>query len=222
MFHPIKLFLRTLVKLDSTGFLTFLALELSSIKKEHEAWLRPFFGGKHDTIIDVGASIGMHTLHFAKMAKKVVAIEPEKRSFRALSFRTRNYRNVVPLKLVISDKNSMLKLYTSDHPLHHSLLGNHSDKIEMVLSMTLDELANKLKLTDITLIKIDTEGAEHLVIEGAEKVLSEQKPRLVIEYHGNMDVVTGKLKSYGYVQETIRVGAGVGVKEHGWIRAYAI
>jgi len=48
-------------------------------------------------------------------------------------------------------------------------------------------------------VKIDMEGAEALALRGAERVLGEARPRLLLEvYEQNADEVGAILRGYGY------------------------
>ena len=64
----------------------------------------------------------------------------------------------------------------------------------------LDTLARQLKVRKIDFIKIDTEGAELMVLKGSKKILMSNKPRLIMEIHGedNMRKVRELLKNLGY------------------------
>ena len=50
-----------------------------------------------------------------------------------------------------------------------------------VLTTTVDYLTSKTTSGPVRLIKVDTEGAELPVMRGAERVLSESKPAVVLE-----------------------------------------
>jgi FkbM family methyltransferase len=53
-----------------------------------------------------------------------------------------------------------------------------------VQTVTLDELSSTMHIDDIPfLIKIDVEGAEHLVLEGGKKFIKQYKPIILLEIH---------------------------------------
>lgn len=208
-------FIRILLNLDTFGILWYLTLRIF-INQKYETWLRPFFSlEEHNTIIDVGASQGVHTLYFANIAKKVVAVEPENKNFMFLRALEKKHKNIIPVKVALSNKSGVVKLWKDSNALCHSII-NNGDKFEVVPSKTLDQLVRQLTLTDVTLVKIDTEGAEHLIIEGGKTFFAQQKPILVIEYHKNKDALAANLQSLDYNWSVIKVGVG----EHGWIHAY--
>jgi len=128
-------------------------------------------------IVDVGAHVGTFTLLASKIVGekgKVIAIEPEPKNYKQLieNIKLNNFLNVNPLNIALGDYNGFGKLYISYSPQCHSLLFKE-DKISSieVLLKTLDNLLEELNLKKIDVIKIDVEGAEILVLKGAEKTL---------------------------------------------------
>ena len=63
----------------------------------------------------------------------------------------------------------------------------------------LDVLVEKLKLTPPDVIKIDAEGAECDILEGARTTLTKYRPALYVELHGTGPRVRTILQSMGYV-----------------------
>lgn len=136
--------------------------------------------------VDVGANLGNHTAYFAKhLGYRVVSIEPEEQNVELLR------ENI--------EVNGLLDSVTV-HPvaamaeagavsLEQRIEGNRGTFFARatesgVESTTLDELVGE---QDVALIKIDVEGAELDVLSGAEKVLSTQRPLVVVEAHGSAD-----------------------------------
>ena len=62
-------------------------------------------------------------------------------------------------------------------------MGN--DPIAEILDdlLKLDDILAEQKISKVDLIKIDVEGAEIQVLEGANKLLSRQSPKLLIDIH---------------------------------------
>ena len=149
-----------------------------------------------DIVIDVGANIGYYTLIFAQLVGKtgkVFAFEPESKNFEILkkNVKINNYNNVIVEQKIISDKSGKMKLFISDSDIvGHRIqqMGNFKKFIE-VESVTLDEHMKKLNLDKkINFIKIDVEGAEPKVLQGAKKIL-EQNSKLKIFTEFNRDVI---------------------------------
>ena len=71
----------------------------------------------------------------------------------------------------------------------------------MVKTMTIDNLVAAQNLDIISLLKIDVEGAEVLVLKGATTTLTHKKiQNLIIEYHSlkNYDYIVKLLEQLGY------------------------
>ena len=134
-----------------------------------------------DIVIDVGANIGYYTLIFAQLVGKtgkVFAFEPEPKNFEILkkNIEINNYDNVTAEQKIISDKCEKMKLFVSDSGIvGHRIqkMGNLENFIE-VESVTLDDYMKKLNLDKkVDFIKIDVEGAEPKVLDGAKTILKE-------------------------------------------------
>ena len=54
---------------------------------------------------------------------------------------------------------------------------------------SLDQLAAEHDWRDVQLMKIDVEGAEHLLLRGAQVLLQRDKPLLLLEVHGAASLV---------------------------------
>jgi FkbM family methyltransferase len=137
-------------------------------------------------IINVGAGVGHFTMHFARMVKKVVAIEPEPRNFDLLrrNVAKNKLKNVCTVKKAAWSCKRKLKLYLSDvDEAGHSVVWEGRKGIE-VQGDTLDNILADLGLEKavIELIKINVEGAELEVLLGAKRCLSRTK-RVVMQAH---------------------------------------
>jgi FkbM family methyltransferase len=84
------------------------------------------------------------------------------------------------LQAAASKEEGSLPFHESDEPTMGSLnvagYGGYSGKLIQVRVVTLDSLNFKADL-----IKIDVEGFEDVVLEGAEELLSAGRPRIILE-----------------------------------------
>jgi precorrin-6B methylase 2 len=108
-------------------------------------------------IVDCGAAAGEYTLYALEKGAKVIAIEPNKKSFGYLEKNTEGF-NVELVNLAVSDRNSDTEI-------------------------TLDKLLKKSKKIDI--LKIDVEGYEIKVLNGAKKTLN-KCDRIIMEVHSDL------------------------------------
>jgi len=137
-----------------------------------------------DVVVDVGANIGYYTVLLAdKVGKngKVYAFEPDITNFEILkkNIEVNNLKNVEIINAAVGSKAGKLKLYKSkDNFGDHKLYGKDKN-IETVKIVKLDDY---LKDKKINLMKIDTQGWEPEVIEGAMKIIKRDQPIMFLEY----------------------------------------
>lgn len=131
-----------------------------------------------DLFIDTGANIG----YFSRLAAEIIgengrvmSIEPGLQNFSCLMQNIGQYSQVVPLLIAIDRKSSLVDLNLSTHSSCHSLMDTDnylSNESKIVPTLTLDFIWDRyLDRKPIKLIKIDVEGAEMRVLEGAEDCL---------------------------------------------------
>ncbi|MCJ7791618.1 MAG: FkbM family methyltransferase [Dehalococcoidia bacterium] len=146
-------------------------------------------------VVDIGANIGYYTLIAAKLVgdKGVVyAFEPEPRSYKLLcqNIAINGYTNIVPIEKAVSKTNGKTKFYVGaaitdissfaeDNVLQYS---KNLDCLE-VETITLDDFFERTAGDDrIDLMKIDVEGAEELVVDGAERILRSNTLKIFMEF----------------------------------------
>jgi len=144
-----------------------------------------------NTIIDIGANIGYYSILAAKKTGpkgRVMAIEPEPKNISQLksNITLNKLTNITVIHQAISDKTDKTKLYLS--PIssgEHSIITKTKQFIT-VSTTTLDNLVKTYKLTP-NLIKVDTEGAEHQILENSIQTLKKYHPILIFEYSTRTD-----------------------------------
>lgn len=136
------------------------------------------------TVIDVGANLGFFTCRFAEWVEpdgRVIAIEPEPQNIASLRrrlARSGHADRVEIIEGVASERSGTFKL--SVDPTHP---GNHriAETGVPVSGWALDDLMAQRAGPPVSFIKIDVQGAEVRVIEGAVALLSSDRPVLLIE-----------------------------------------
>lgn len=160
-----------------------------------------------DIVVDIGANIGVHTIWLSRQVGPsglVVAVEPERNNFLILGLNQQinNIKNIVTVRSALASTPAKGKL-TAPRP---SLMGQASTQTSSVSSRsysfnvdfeTLDNIILAKNIHTVSAIKIDVEGAEVSVLQGAKKTIEEFGPRMVIEAHGdaNLRSVKDLLKS---------------------------
>lgn len=142
------------------------------------------------TAIDVGAHVGYHTRYLSEIVGDrgmVWAFEPNPYVFSLLNKYTAKSSNIKAKQKAVSNSSSCsIDFYLTpysleqDSTLELSRKGSAHRKFT-VQTIALDDLLSE-GLTDVKLIKIDVEGHEKKVLEGAKTVIEKFRPCIVFEY----------------------------------------
>lgn len=141
------------------------------------------------SVIDVGAYIGSHTVPFSRLVGdkgSVMAFEPERLSYHCLcgTMALNGIKNVQCFQQALGAKPGFVDVPELDDNLYANLGGtslsqNHSnDQTYKVLMYPLDAVVN-----DCHFIKIDVEGMESDVLAGAVKTIERCRPILYVDEH---------------------------------------
>lgn len=145
---------------------------------------------KDSIFVDVGANIGYFTkiaADIVKPAGRVYAFEVGYDNYHALCRNTASLSNVTPMHFAVADRVTVVDVNHSSHSACHSIVqtDNHLDGSKFTVpTITIDRFWTQyLNRRAIDLMKIDVEGAELHVLEGMNRILSENKiERMIIEY----------------------------------------
>jgi FkbM family methyltransferase len=165
-----------------------------------------------DTIWDVGANVGLFTVAAAQKAGSrgsVIAIEPDI-WLAALLNRTAAAQHptaapihIMPVAVSRSIGIETLHIANRNRASNHlSSVPEHSQaggtrETHQVLCITLDWLLEQT--LPPSLVKIDVEGSEIDLLQGAERLLSEIRPIILCEcQHRNRAAITPVFHQYGY------------------------
>lgn len=140
-------------------------------------FLRP-----EDTFVDVGANIGVYTVLASGIAgAKSIAFEPIPSTFANLK-RNINFNNLQQkaelLNLGVGDKEETLTFSNSLDAINH-VIQDQSFEGDTT-SVPVNSLDNLLKGKNINLLKIDVEGFEANVINGAPETLRRPELKVII------------------------------------------
>lgn len=178
-----------------------------------EIWLNHLynqFGVKvesGDTVVDVGAHVGIFATYAAEHSKtgKVYSFEPFIENYKRLQFhkKVNNKDQIVPFNYGISGDAGTKVLYiNSKNSGGNSLFKGESKKEKVKIeTLTLKEFCVNQNIKTIDFLKIDCEGAEynifnqdHSFLKGVKKIIMESHP---IEGNSVFDILE-TLKSYGF------------------------
>ncbi len=141
-------------------------------------------------VVDVGANIGVHAVHFAQFARegKVICFEPVKSTFMNLLCNVHHLANVIPLNLALSDQTGLRAFFVAADDAYSGLKDTGRKPIlhrESIACFKGDELLSSLlERHPVDFVKIDVEGAEMQVLQGLQALLVRDRPVVFCEIYG--------------------------------------
>lgn len=164
---------------------------------------------KGDTVFDVGGNFGWYSCHFAQLVgesgkvhifEPTNAIEELKNNVILNGFEARCILNKVALgakkgteTLFIPQKLGTAFASLREHSYNNS---GKTHKISVPIEK-LDDYILSNKIEKVDLIKMDVEGGEYLVLKGAENVLKQYSPIIMLELQES------HTKCFGYSPEEL-------------------
>jgi len=171
---------------------------------------------QHRTALDIGANVGLWSRDLVQHFDRVVAFEP------VAQFRACLEKNVVDHKLSIrtvalGDQDTTVNMTITVGNTGHT----HVDPDSIGNGDTEICRLDSLDITDVDYIKIDCEGFEYRVLQGAEHTIKTHRPVMVIEQkpHDAYSQQYGQfaavdlLKSWGMIE--------LAQVKHDWILGWA-
>jgi len=139
----------------------------------------------HMTILDVGANLGYYSLVAAKILNgtgQVIAFEPVPRNYQLFlkSIQRNQFKNIILVREALSNINGTREVFldTRNYGACSFSEKNVGESSPITVeTLTLDSCLSKLGVHRVDLLKVDVEGAEALVLEGAKQTL--QQTRLI-------------------------------------------
>ena len=141
--------------------------------------------------IDIGANIGNHTIEFSKVFSEIFSFEPHPDTYELLRFNTKHLENVSINNVAIGSDNGTSILFEDKTNLGGSSLVSQTKTATKheVKVKTLDDALPKG--TSISLLKIDVEGFELNVLEGAKQSILQHQPIIAMEQN-EVDFTNGQ------------------------------
>lgn len=155
---------------------------------ENEAWFEPEWHFLREFLqpgmiaVDAGASFGVFSLPIAKRVRdkgRVYAFEPGRscRRFLEMSRSENSLHNLEIFGYALADQWGKGRFRKAQTPELNVLDSDGEDEVEVT---TLDKWWKSIQKPHLDFIKIDVNGSEKRVIDGAENVLKENSPLLLI------------------------------------------
>jgi FkbM family methyltransferase len=165
--------------------------ELAIVKKYLE-----LYPSCNHTCIDVGGHIGTTSLPYSRLFSKIIAFEPNTKSYNFFidNIKLNNIDNITLYNKGVFNKTTTCNViqHNSDNSGCFYIQECDTGSIEVV---KLDDIIDDADVVDF--IKIDTEGSEFQVLEGANHLISLHKPLIQVETNHCSS------KYFGYDKEKI-------------------
>ncbi len=174
---------------------------------EDEMKLLGYLVRSRDLVVDVGANRGIYAYQFWKLGARVEVFEPNPACSRVLAAWAAGRAGVNVHSLALSSDAGFANLHIpiDDSGIEHDSSASIENtgfthaRDQSVSLQTLDSY----RLKGVSLIKIDVEGHEYSVIEGAAATLASSRPALLVEIeqrHTDKPIwkVFEKILSFGY------------------------
>jgi len=139
------------------------------------------------TVFDIGANVGAHALVFAKLVGregKVFAFEPTAYAFEKLQKNAalNPALNVELVHIALSDKPEPPREVNFRASWRTD--GSRADGMSMVEFQTLDTWSRMRGIDRLDVIKIDVDGNEYVVFNGARETIARFRPTFLMEVAG--------------------------------------
>lgn len=174
-------------------------------------------------IFDVGANIGYYSIVAAGKLKNngvIYAFEPASTPFNQfqLNIQINAIQNIELFQLGVADKSGEVNFNVCEDDAYNSIGSSPMSTIKQSLKInvvSIDEFCENKNIKHIDIMKIDTEGAEYLILKGGKNIFSSSNaPILFCEYNKstitgfdyNLQDFDGIIKSYGYTPYELSYG----------------
>jgi FkbM family methyltransferase len=140
-----------------------------------------------EIVFDIGAHVGFYTLLASLLVGprgRVYSFEPcsENLFYLKEHLRLNGIANVVVLETAVADRCDYAAFQKGENRSEGRLCQRGNLRVKII---SLDELIAHYELPVPNYLKIDVEGAEYLVLKGAEATIGEHHPTIFLSLHGS-------------------------------------
>jgi FkbM family methyltransferase len=176
-------------------------IKKNQIWEEHMQDIFKKYVNKDSVVIECGCHIGVHTIPLASLCKTFYGFEPMPDTYDVLNqnIKLNNINNAIIYKKGVADKEggTQYSWIPENNPGGSGLNNNPMGKPNWIKSTNQNievELTtiDSLQLDKLDFIKIDVEGYETLVIDGAINTIKKCRPVIIMEvwknHNGEFDI----------------------------------
>lgn len=199
---------------DSPDFITHMVNITGQFELELVTATEEVLQGKPGVVLDIGANLGTYTIPLALRNPNlsVISFEPQQAIFYQLcgNIALNGLENVDAYNIAISDKTDTIELAMPDYNKEENIGGFSLDPFVKSKTPTTEGIKrlvdvttiDDLNLDNVCMIKIDVEGLEYNVLQGAQETLKRcNYPALIFEAWTQYDWWEDKKKElFDYVE----------------------
>jgi len=175
----------------------------------HKVYEKYIGGKKFDTIVDVGANIGIwiEYIKHASTCGKIYAIEPNRQALKILKD-TYTQDEIVLVEKALANADGEFEFFVDNNNSTISSIQKYEDlnSSYKVPAISFRTFLREYNIDRISLMKVDIESGEYDLFESMDKTDLDRIDNLLIEYHIGMagremkDVktITSLLRGYGF------------------------
>lgn len=194
---------------------------------QDEPWLAADYHG--DIFLDVGANCGHWSLQLAHRFQRIYAFEPQPELAAQLceAFLAADLPGIV-YPFALGHQHAVRELYCVATRSTVASFTRREDLrdsvVRRVITLPLDELSSAWP-GSIDFVKVDVEGAELEVLQGAERTLAKYVPTLLVEIHNQelgaavADYMTGLYGHWELIRHPYYTPESAAWQQHYWLRA---
>ncbi len=153
--------------------------------------------------IDIGANIGQHSLFMSRLVDKVHAFEPFEKVSQRIEWQieSNQLNNIIIHKVGISDSNAFMPFFAPTGlnlgigSFDQGTTTKGNEYIGDLKVVRGDDYFLENNISKVTIMKIDVEGLEKLVLKGFAKTLKQHRPMILLE------ISYGEKLSFNSLQE---------------------
>ena len=156
---------------------------------------------QHRTCIDIGANVGLWSCELVEKFEKVIAFEPVQEFIECFRKNVKK-SNYFMYECALGKEESFINMNIVQGNTGHSHIDTNSYGKGKIPLKTLDSF----NFTNVDMIKIDVEGFEEEILQGAQRTIENNLPVLVLEQqkHEYKDAMSDLpsiklLEKWGYV-----------------------
>jgi len=157
---------------------------------------------KSSVVLDIGANLGTHTIPLSLLSRKVYSFEPQKKIYELLSktIKDNEITNIELFNNIVSDgKYESLQFLNTD--CGRASVAVYRPRLNGYVTNEKCITIDSLNLQRCDLIKIDVEGGEWDVLNGAHLTITKYMPIIILETwktKKNMIKLVNFTQKYGY------------------------